>query len=111
MDKLNKYRQIIREVLKPYVDISYANVDVKNRAAFDTETDQYIVLSEGWDQQRHLHSILIHLEIMNGKIWIQYDGTEDGVTDELLAAGIPKQDIVLGFHEPEVRPYTGFAIA
>ncbi|MFN6271466.1 MAG: element excision factor XisI family protein, partial [Microcystis sp.] len=34
-----------------------------------------------------------------------------GITDELLKAGIPKEDIVLGFHEPEVRLHTGFAIA
>jgi hypothetical protein len=53
----------------------------------------------------------IHLEIINGKVWVQYDGTEDGITDELLKAGIPKEHIVLGFHEPEVRPYTGFAIS
>jgi len=24
--------------------------------------------------------------------------------------GVPKQDIVLAFHEPEVRQYTGFGI-
>jgi hypothetical protein len=39
------------------------------------------------------------------------NGTEDGITNELLAAGIPQKDIVLGFHEPEVRQYTGFAVA
>jgi hypothetical protein len=111
MDYLNTYRQIIRSILKPYADINYANVNVKNRVAFDRETDQYIVLSEGWDHQRHLHSVLLHIEIINGKVWVQYDGTEDGITDELLKAGIPKEDIVLGFHEPDVRPHTGFAIA
>jgi hypothetical protein len=42
---------------------------------------------------------------------VQRDGTEDGVTDELVQAGIPKEEIVLDFHEPSVRPYTGFAVA
>jgi hypothetical protein len=111
MDRLTAYRQIIRNTLKPYTDIIYANVNVKNRAAFDSETDQYIIVSEGWDCQRHLHSVLLHIEIINGKVWVQYDGTEDGITEELLKAGIPKEDIVLGFHEPEIRPHTGFAIA
>jgi hypothetical protein len=111
MDQLDKYRQIIRTVLKPYADISYANVDVKNRAAFDTETDQYIILSEGWENTQHLHGVLIHVEIMDDKVWIQMDGTEDGIAQELIQSGIPKEDIVLGFHEPEVRKYTGFAVA
>ncbi len=42
---------------------------------------------------------------------MQRDETEDGVTRELLEAGIPKQDIVLAFHPEDVRPYTGYAIA
>jgi XisI protein len=111
MDQLDRYRQIIRAVLKPYTDISYANVEVKNRAAFDAETDQYIILSEGWENTQHLHGVLIHVEIMDSKVWIQMDGTEDGIAPELIQSGIPKEDIVLGFHEPSIRPYTGFAVA
>jgi hypothetical protein len=111
MDRLNRYRQIIRAVLKSYADISYTNVNVKNRFAFDTETDQYIIPPEGWDNDRHLHGVLIHVEIIDTKVWIQVDGTEDGIAEELIQAGIPKKDIVLGFHEPGVRKYTGFAVA
>jgi hypothetical protein len=111
MDRLDNYRQIIRKVLKPYADITYANVNVKNHQVFDPETDRYLILSEGWENQQHLHSCLIHVEIVNERVWIQLDNTEDGIADELIQQGIPKQDIVLGFHEPEIRPYTGFAVA
>jgi XisI protein len=111
MDILNTYRQIIRKVLTPYINIIYANVNVKNHQIFDPETDRYLILSEGWKNQQHLHSCLIHVEIINERVWIQLDNTEDGIAEELIAAGIPKQDIVLGFHEPEIRPYTGFAVA
>jgi len=111
MDTLDSYRQIIRSVLTPYAQIAYANVSVRNMTAFDSDSDQYAILSEGWEQQRHHHGCLIHVEIRNGKVWVQRDGTEDGVATELVEAGIPKLDIVLGFHEPSVRPHTGFAIA
>ncbi len=40
MDILDTYRQIIRKVLKPYADITYANVKVKNHQIFDPETDR-----------------------------------------------------------------------
>jgi XisI protein len=102
MDILNTYRQIIRKVLTPYINITYANVNVKNHQVFDPATDRYLILSEGWER---------HVEIVNERVWIQLDNTEDGIAEELIAAGIPKQDIVLGFHEPEIRPYTGFAVA
>jgi XisI protein len=111
MDRLDNYRQIIRAVLRPYVDISYVNVKIKNRVAFDIEMDQYIILSEGWENTQHLHGVVIHVEIIDGKVWIQMDGTEDGIAPELIQAGIPKEDIVLGFHKPSIRPYTGFAVA
>ena len=54
---------------------------------------------------------MIHIEIVDGKVWIQVDGTEDGIAETLMLAGIPQNEIVLGFHEPEIRPHTGFAIA
>ncbi len=44
-------------------------------------------------------------------MWIQYDGTNRPVADELLAAGIPREDIVLGFHPAELRPLTDFAVS
>lgn len=111
MDRIEVYRSIIRDILKSYLDISYANANIRNRAAFDTKNDQYLIISEGWNQKEHLHSCLIHIEIMNGKVWIQCDNTESGVANELVAAGILPEKIVLGFHEPNVRQYTGFAVA
>jgi hypothetical protein len=53
---------------------------------------------------------LLHLDIKNGKIWIQYDGTEDGIAYELLKLGVPYQDIVLGFQPARVRSDTEFAV-
>lgn len=49
------------------------------------------------------------LNIKNHKVWVQHDGTEVGIADELVKLGVPKEDIVLAFHEPLVRKYTGFA--
>ena len=52
-----------------------------------------------------------HLEIINGKIWIQKDQTEEGIATYLEEAGIPKDAIVLGFHSLDVRPFTEYAAA
>jgi hypothetical protein len=49
--------------------------------------------------------------LIDGKCWIQRDGTETGIAHDLEAAGIPKDRIVLGFRPPEVRPLTGYAVA
>jgi hypothetical protein len=54
---------------------------------------------------------LVHIDIINGKMWIQRDGTEDGIANELVRAGVPKDRIVLGFRSPAIRKHTEFAVA
>jgi hypothetical protein len=51
------------------------------------------------------------MDIKDGKIWIQHDGTERGVANELVELGVPKDDIVLAYQPPYKRPYTTFAVA
>ena len=53
----------------------------------------------------------LHLDIKDDRIWIQYDGTEEGIATELVRQGVPRERIVLGFRPKAVRPYTDFAAA
>jgi hypothetical protein len=69
------------------------------------------MLAVGWEGIKRVHGCIVHVEIINGKVWIQQDGTEDGIAGELLEKGIPDSDIVLGFRPAELRQYTGFAVA
>ncbi|WP_229424134.1 XisI protein [Moorena producens] len=71
---------------------------------------QYLLLHTGWKDNRRTHGCSLHLDIKNGKIWIQHDGTEIGIATQLLELGVPAEDIVLGFHSPNMRQYTEFAV-
>ena len=53
----------------------------------------------------------VHIQIKSNKIWIEEDWTEEGMASELLKLGVPASDIVLGFHPPEARQFTEFALA
>jgi hypothetical protein len=70
-----------------------------------------LVISVGWQKVKRIHGCLIHIDIIDGKAWIQRDGTEHGIAKELEAAGIPRDRIVLGFHSSEVRKHTEYAVA
>jgi hypothetical protein len=111
MDTLEAYRQIIQTVLTPYTKIPYSYGELECKLVCDRQADSYLLITLGWEQAKRVHGCLVHLDIIDGKIWVQRDDTEDGVTDELVAAGIPKAHIVLGFHPPDVRQHTGYAIA
>lgn len=111
MDKLEKYRDIIEKVLTEYAEIPYSYGDIKSDVSFDRHQDSYLLLSLGWEKGLRVHGCLVHINIVNGKIWIQRDGTEDGIATDLEEYGVPKADIVLAFHEPEIRKYTEYAVA
>jgi hypothetical protein len=111
MDKLADFRRIIKETLDGYAQRTYSNGKIRNYAVYDDTHDRYLVMSYGWEKLRRSHGCLIHVEIINGKIWIQRDGTESGVALDFTAAGISPQDIVIGY-QPEIdRQYSGFALA
>lgn len=110
MDKLERYREIVRAVIQEYARYKPSHGQIETEAIVDPERDHYEVMHVGWDGPRRVHGSVIHLDIIDGKIWLQYDGTNRPVADELIEAGIPKEDIVLAFHPERVRPHTGFAV-
>jgi hypothetical protein len=110
MDQLARYRKIIREILQEYARYKPANGEVDTELVVDPERDHFEVLHVGWDGVHRVHGPVIHIDIIDGKVWIQYDGTDRPVADELLAAGIPQADIVLAWHPRELRHHTGFAV-
>ena len=73
-------------------------------------TNQLGLLYVGWRNQRRIYDPVLHLDIMDNKIWIQQDGTELGIANELVELGVPKQDIILGFDTPNMRQLSDFAI-
>ena len=68
-------------------------------------------MNVGWDGEKRIHGIMLHIDIKDGKIWIQHNGTERRIAQYLLDLGVPKQDIVLAFHSPTRRKYTDFAVS
>ncbi len=110
-NKLDHYREIIERLLNEIAQISSYDSEIQDRTLFDRQADSYAIIAEGWDRNGRVHHIVIHLEIINGKVWIQADNTDLVIAHQLESAGIPKSDIVLGFQPPEVRPYTDYAVA
>jgi hypothetical protein len=78
---------------------------------FDEAHDQYMLVNVGWLRQERIRGLTLYLRLRNGKIWVEEDWLEDGIVGDLLEAGVPKSDIVLAFHHPEMRPLTEFAVA
>ena len=109
--QLDQWRNDLQKILEYYADLPYRYGEVKNHLIVSQDRNHFLLVHEGWENHRHVHGTLVHAEFRNDKIWIHYDGVEDGITDDLVAAGVPKQNIVLAFHPPKVREYSGYAVA
>jgi hypothetical protein len=88
-----------------------ANVEEEPLLVEDSNNFNYLIYHNAWRQSSRIYGCLLHVRIKNEKVYVEYDGTDQAFADVFVEAGIPKSDIVLAFHAPVKRPYTGFAVA
>lgn len=112
MDKVKNYHRIVGKMVDTLAerDKDASSMPHTTRIV-DPLTGHYLLYKIDWvDEYRH-YGCFLHLEVHpSGKVWVHHDGTDVVVVQQLLDAGIPKEDIVLGFRAPIIRPDTGFAV-
>ena len=112
MDNLNvDEREIIEQLLVEYANFLGNDDRVRVELVLDKKSDRYLLIETGWDLDRRIYGVLIHIDIIDGKLWIQQDGTEEGVADELADLGVPKERIVLAYKSLQRRQITEFAVS
>jgi hypothetical protein len=107
---INDYRQRVQALLKQYAQKASSAPGIETQVIFDTTGDHYQLVTLGWQNHRRIYGCILHIDIKDNKIWIQHNGTERLVAEELAESGIPKDRIVLGFHSPFTRQFTDFAV-
>lgn len=113
MDKLAAYRQLIQKFMREFA--AWANrtprPDTELLCVFDTQHDYYLLLNVQWGRYKSVQSAQLFVRLVNEKIYIEEDWTEEGIANQFLEAGVPKHDIVLAFQPPEIRQLTEFAVS
>lgn len=109
-----KYQNILKEVLTEYasrgaVDPN-AQEHLETQLLFDDERLHYQVLRIAWKGIRNTFLVIFHFDIKNEKIWVQRNISDYDIVGDIEEKGVPKEDIVLAFHSPRMRPYTGYGV-
>lgn len=108
----NDLRAVVKRLLHDLTVVPYAHGDIKLFTVFDEKNDHYLVMLDGWDvRKKRVHGVLVHADIIGNKVWVQRDGSEEGIAVQLEAAGVPKSQIVLGFRPMELRKHMDYALA
>jgi XisI protein len=101
-----RYRNVILEVLGEIVERlqnftseESSKRSIRTVSVFDEAHNQYQILEMGWNESGHrVFQPIIHLELLDGKIWIQENVTDVDLVKELLEWEVETSDIVLGMH-------------
>jgi hypothetical protein len=110
MAKVEKYRACIEQLITEYGHYKPSYGDVETQLIFDREHDHYQLSRFGWNKDRRIRNCALHFDIKDGKIWVQHNGTESDIAEELVGLGVSKEDIVLAFHPPYKRVHTRYAV-
>jgi hypothetical protein len=110
-NKLELYRKYVWELMHRYTENESNYGDVKVELIVDTVRDHYQWMEVGWQDMKRIYNCYIHIDIIDGKIWLQQNETEADPAADLVEMGVSREDIVLGLHAPYKRPYTDYGVA
>ena len=113
MDQLTRYRTLIRQVLTERANLMRSQPLPGEEVVclLDEATDNYLLVRLGWVGGKRLYSVTLHLRLVEGKIHVEQDWTDDFVSD-LMAVGVSHEDLVFSLTTPpKMRSLTEFAVA
>ncbi|NEO90846.1 MAG: XisI protein [Moorea sp. SIO3G5] len=111
MDKVAQYREYVQRLLNDYAQDDISNDEMEVQLIFDTVRDHYQWMNVGWEDLNRIYRSIVHLDIKDGKIWLQQNLTDLNPAEELVDMGVPREDIVLGLQAPYKRQYTDYGVA
>ncbi len=111
MASLEQCRTSVKQIIQKYAQYQPSVGEIEVEVVLDEVNDHYELIHTGWTGPYRVEGAVLHMDIREGKIWIQHDGTEIGIAEELVEAGVPRTQIVLAFKHPDLRIHTDYATA
>lgn len=102
MDKLTKYREIVKNTILKYAQFKPSHGNIELHPVFDEIRDHYALMQVGWNKDKRVRGNILYLTIKNEKVYLEYDGIEQGISDDLINQGIDKSDLVIAFIPLEI---------
>ena len=102
--KLDRYRAALKQVLQTHAAMEAEPKNYETVAVCDSKTDDYRLIDTEITPEKRQDYLVVQLTLREGKVWVEQDGIEYGIAQDLLEAGIPAEDIVIGISHG--RPLT-----
>jgi hypothetical protein len=97
MDTNASYQEIVKGVIDKYAKLRPSHGQIRLDTVFDEEQDRYALMQVGWDRGARIRGNLIYVDLRHDQVYVEYDGVERGIVDELVKRGIPREKIILAY--------------
>ncbi len=103
MDKIATYRSILKKEFQRLAALEFIDQPgLKHHLVINSDEADFILLVTGWDRgEDYEYGVVYHVEIKDGKVWIHEDNTDYAIGDRLEELGIPPEDIICVYMEPD----------
>ncbi len=111
MDQIEERKQMVKQILKEVYEYFPEEQAVRTELVCDDAAAHYEIMQVGWAHGRRVHGGVVHIDVRPDRIYVEHNGTDIDVVEMIQKAGVPDNEIVLGWHPPHMRQYTEFALA
>ncbi len=111
MDRVEERKATVKALAEELARLTPDEGPVRTFRIFDDEHAQYLLYTVGWEGDFRSYGCFFRVHVQpDGKVYIEHDGTDLVIADLLIERGIPKEELILAWHEPELRPLTGYGV-
>jgi hypothetical protein len=64
------YRTAVERVLTEYARFLTTDTEIACETLFDRVNDRYLLVEVVWEDGYRIHGLLLHIDILGGKLWI-----------------------------------------
>lgn len=87
----------VKQVINQYAQLTPSHGQIRLDTVFDDAQNRYALMQTGWSRGQRIRGNLIYITLQNNQIYLEYDGIEQGITQDLINLGVPAEQIVLAF--------------
>ena len=102
MDNTTKHdREIVKQVILKYAQLRPSHGQIRLDTVFDETQNRYLLMQVGWDNKQRISGDIIYITLHDGKVYLEYDGIEHGIYEDLVNQGIEEERIILAFQQDQ----------
>jgi hypothetical protein len=109
--KIAEYKRIVTAILLELAQSQTIGGEIQTLPVFDELRHHYQILDIGWDVSgRRVFQPIVHVDLIDGKVWIQENMTDSDIAEVFVMEGIERSCIVLGLYSRAHRELSRYAV-